>query len=201
MKPCVINSSCPSAKAKHAEWCRVGRWAVVILFQDLQNPKQTESESLYIECHANPNVTVHMLLCWCHVLGLVMTCIDPRAVQSWQMCVTKPRNMVEDEFVWKFENKMRNKIVVEHGWSSCDGRGGLRTNHDQHWSTTILFLIWTLPYVKFVDGRGQVCEHTDPGQGERSGAESHGVAPAPWPLLLDVGWGSHFLEAMQCNTI
>ena len=32
------------------------------------------------------------------------------------------------------------------------------------------------PYIKFVDGRGQVCEHTDPGQGERSGAESHGVA-------------------------
>ena len=119
MKPCVINSSCPSAKAKHAEWCRVGRWAVVILFQDLQNPKQAESESLYIECHANPNVTVHMLLCWCHVLGLVMTCIDPRAVQSWQMCVTKPMSLIENLKI-RWETKSWLNMVDHHVMAVAD---------------------------------------------------------------------------------
>ena len=109
------------------------------------------------------------------------------------------------------QNKMRNKILVDH--------------HDHHvrmavadWEQTMINI--DQPQFCFSSEHGwqntiairaihKVCGWPWPGlrtyRSRSRRTQRCGVpwssAGKPWPLLLDVGWGSHFLEAMQCNTI
>jgi hypothetical protein len=100
----LLTAVAPAPRRKmlnDAGWAGGPWWSYFIWICTIPNKQKVKVYRMPCKSKQLQYVTVHMLLRWCHLLGLVMTCIDPRAVQSWQMCVTNPRNMVEDEFVWK----------------------------------------------------------------------------------------------------
>lgn len=173
---------------------------------------QTSRKWKSIECHANPN-SYSMLQYICCFVDVTSWAWSWHALIPVQFnpgrCVSQTRG------TWLkmslFENKMRNKILVDH--------------HDHHvrmavadWEQTMINI--DQPQFCFSSEHGwqntiairaihKVCGWPWPGlrtyRSRSRRTQRCGVpwssAGKPWPLLLDVGWGSHFLEAMQCNTI